>query len=396
MQLDGLDARVRGLVTIYEVALAAKKAGRIDEALTGYRSVLKRSGKIRGPDRFAMASAALQQISDLAEGKLSDREWQAAKATAAATGDGEEPGWVVRFALGRATANDDPEIAMRWYDAANAMRRAAITYNADLMDGVFDEMARIIDGEMIQRLGATGGRSPKPIFIVGMPRSGTTLVEQILASVRGIHGAGELTVMADLCRNIQKVEGRWPGGCVDLTPARVTQLSAAYLVQLHKLAPKAERVIDKMPANAQNVGLIMVLFPKATILHIRRDPLDNCFGIYRQLFGGSVDYAYDQVELGRYHQGLMRLMDFWKAEAPGRIVDINYPDLVQNFEEEARRIVAATGMPWSDACLEFHKTERQIDTASAAQARQPLFTTGLGSAERFRPYLEPLAGVLAA
>jgi hypothetical protein len=249
---------------------------------------------------------------------------------------------------------------------------------------------------MIERLGATGGRSPKPIFIVGMPRSGTTLVEQILASVPGIHGAGELTVMADLGRNIQKVEGRWPGGCADLTPARVTQLATAYLVHLYKLAPKAERVVDKMPANAQNVGLILALFPKATILHIRRDPPDNCFGIYRQMFGGAVDYAYDQVELGRYHQGRMRLMDFWKREAPGRIVEINYPDLVQNFEEEARRIVAATGMPWFDACLEFHKTEREIETASAAQARQPLFTTGLGSAPRIKPYLGPLAGGLAA
>jgi hypothetical protein len=103
--------------------------------------VLKRSGKIRGSARFALASAALQQISDLAEGRLSDTEWRAAKAAAAAKGNGEEPGWVVRFALGRAAANDDPEIAMRWYDAANAMRPAAITYNADLMDGVFDEMA---------------------------------------------------------------------------------------------------------------------------------------------------------------------------------------------------------------------------------------------------------------
>ncbi len=396
MELEGRDPRVRELAALYDAAYTDKRMGRLDDALAKQREFLAGSQTIQGPDRAALASVALQQLCDLTDGNLRDEELALGLDIAAATADGSEAGYIVRFALAHAEMERDPAAAMQWLDTANAMRRAEVSYDPDAMDRVFQELADTFDHPTIERLSATGGRSPKPIFVVGMPRSGTTLVEQVLASLPGVHGAGELTALADLARNIQQEEGRWPMGAANLTPGRVTRLATAYLVHIHKLAPKAERVVDKMPANAQNVGLILSLFPRATILHIRRDPLDNCFGCYRQLFRGSVDYCYDQTELGRYHQGLSRLMDYWKAAAPGRIVDVDYAALVQDFEPEARRLVAATGMEWSDACLEFHKTEREIDTASSAQVRQPLFTKGLGVAEPFRPYLQPLEAALAA
>lgn len=397
MQLEGRDPRVRDLAAVYATAYADTRAGRIDDAVRQYRDLVAGCRAIEDPDRSSLLSAGLQQLGFLADGGLTDGEIALAEETAAATSGGSEPGWIVRFGLGQTFAErGDAAAAMAWFDAANAMRRAALSYDADAMDRVFADLARTFDAETIARLSKSGGRSPKPVFIVGMPRSGTTLVEQVLASVPGVHGAGELTAIGGLARDIHAKEGAWPGGATALTAGRVTRLATAYLVHLHKLAPRAERVVDKMPANAQNVGLILSLFPNATVLHVRRDPLDNCFGCYRQLFRGEVNYCYEQTELGRYHQGLERLMDHWKAAAPGRIVDVDYGALVRDFEAEARRLVDATGMPWSDACLDFHKTEREIDTASSKQARQPLFTSGLGAADPYRPFLRPLEAALAA
>jgi len=396
MHLEGSDPRTQSLVAAYQAAYDLKKSGQIDAATGQYRAVAQGARDIAGPDRTALLSVALQQIADIADDGLTAAELALGEEAAAATTDGGEAGWIVRFALGQAAMGRDPAAAMAWFDAANAMRRQALTYDADMVDRLFAVLGDTFDAPTIARLRQTGGRSPKPIFVVGMPRSGTTLVEQILASVPGIYGAGELTAIADLARNIQAEEGAWPAGATRLTPSRVTRLATAYLLQLHKLAPKAKRVVDKMPANAQNVGLLLSLFPGATILHVRRDPLDVCFGCYRQVFRGDVAYCYEQTELGRYHQGLERLMDHWKAAAPGRIVDVSYRKLVENFETEARALVAATGMEWSDACLEFHKTEREIDTASSKQARQPLFTASLGNAAPYRPYLQPLEAALAA
>lgn len=396
MQLERRDAKRLALVALYEAAHAAKRRGQVDSAAGMLRELLPRADALDGPDRAALGAAALHQLSDLVSGALAADELAFAEALAEETANGGEPGWIVRFGLAQARMDDDPATAMAWLDDANAMRRAAIDYDADSMDRVFAALGGTFDAETIRRLSKTGGRSPKPVFVVGMPRSGTTLVEQVLASAPGVHGAGELTALAGVARNIHETEGSWPAGAGRLAPGRVTQLATAYLVHIHRLAPKAERVVDKMPANAQNVGLILSLFPNATIIHTRRDPLDNCFGCYRQLFRGGVDYCYDQEELGRYHQGLMRLLDHWKAIAPGRIVEVDYRTLVEDFETEARRLVDAVGAPWSDACLAFHETERDIDTASSVQVRRPIFTSGIGSADRFRPYLGPLEATLAA
>lgn len=397
MELDGREPKAIELAELYRSAGVAKRSGRFEEAIAGFRKVADGALGLCDQNRVALAAGALQQLSYFADGALTEAEIRIAEDLAAATIDGGEAGWVVRFGLGQAYAErGDPAAAMRWLDDANAMRRAAITYSADAMERLFLLLARTFDGETIARLSALGAPSPKPVFVVGMPRSGTSLVEQILASVPGVHGAGELTAVAELARDVNAKDGGWPAGAAGLTAGRVRWLTTAYLVHLHKLAPKAERVVDKMPANAQNVGLILSLFPGATILHVRRDPLDNCFGCYRQTFGGEINFAYDQTELGRYYRYLDWIMDHWKAAAPGRIVEVNYTELVQNFEPEARRLVAAMNMPWSDACLEFHKTERQIDTASAKQARQPLFTSGLGAAEPYRPYLQDLEASLAA
>lgn len=397
MELSGQDARVVRMAGAYDAANERKRFGGIAEALAIYRDVLKRAGEAGGPDGDSLAAAALREVSLLADAGLSDAEMAAGEALAARAAAGSEAAWTVRFALGHGQAAlGDPAAAMAWFDAGNAMKRADVAYDADAMDRYFDAVIEAFDGETIQRLARFGARSAKPVFVVGMPRSGTTLAEQVLASAPRVHGAGELTTISKIVAETRRRDGCWPEGAANLAPARVMALGSAYLSHIHGLAPEADRVIDKMPGNALALGLIMGLLPKATIIHMRRDPLDACFGCYRQLFSGQMNYCYDQHELGRYHAALDRVMAHWEAIAPGRIIEVEYARLVQDFEAEARRMLAGAGIPWSDACLEFHKTDRAIDTASAKQARQPLFTSGLGAAEPYRPYLAPLEAALAA
>lgn len=396
MELEGRDRRVRPVVALHDAAHAAKREGRIGEAVSGYREMLRRAGAVLGPDRLALQATALHQITTLSPGALTAKDLATAEGVAAETAHGGAPGWTVRFALGQALGDDDPSQAFAWFEQANEMRRAALYYDADMMDRLFDALIQTFDASTVERLRAAGDASRRPVFIVGMPRSGTTLTEQALASLPGVHGAGELKAMAAVAKCIHEERGGWPFGAAKLSAGDVAGLAGAYLGEIAKIAPDAERVVDKMPANVQNVGLILSLFPNATILHMRRDPMDVCFACYRQLFSGNVDYAYDLEEIARYHNGTLRLMAHWQAIAPDAIHEVSYQRLVLDFEGETRRLSEAIGVPWSEACLDFHKTKRPIDTASAGQARRPLYTTSLGVAARFGTALKPLERALAA
>lgn len=395
MELDGSDPRIRAMVGTYERAVEATRIGKSQAAVDGFRALIGQAKRIGSMDAMSVASAATHQISQLTSGALKPQDAAAAETMLVGLPAGSEPTWMLQFALAaHAAQENDPTAAMMLFDQANAAKRATIQYNPDLIDQFFDSLIRCFDSGMINRLSAAGDCDAKPVFIIGMPRSGTTLAEQIIASIPGVHGAGELSAVANLARDVFKHEGAWPGGAQTLTPERAKTLSAQYMTTLAKIAPDAERVVDKMPMNFQNLGLILALFPNAKILHIERDPLDVCFGCYRQLFSGDVSFAYNQQEIGRYHTNYSRLMQHWREAAPGRIHDVSYTGLIENFEEEARAMVNAIEMPWSDAALNFHKTERQNATASAHQVRQPLFRSGLNSAEAYKPYLEPLVAAL--
>jgi hypothetical protein len=228
----------------------------------------------------------------------------------------------------------------------------------------FDALIHSFDVGMIDRRSSTDGQDLKPIFILGMPRSGTTLAELIIASILGVHGAGERSTVANLARDVYKDEGAWPCGAQTLTLERADALRANHIATLAKIAPDAVRVAGKIPMNFQNLGLILTLLPNAKILHIDRDAADTCFNCYRHLFTGDVSFSYDQHDLVRYHTNYVRLMQHWRMAAPGRIHDVSYRGLIENLEDEARAMVDAIEMPWSDAALAFHKTERQNATAS--------------------------------
>ncbi len=277
-------------------------------------------------------------------------------------------------------------------DKANAFKRGLIAYNEAREIGRMQAIAAAFTPERVRALGVSDCDSALPVFVVGMPRSGTTLIEQILASHPAVYGAGELTYLPDLVR-----EGfaDFPAGFDAATPQQLQHLGEAYAAKLAVIAPWAQRIVDKLPTNFLHVGLIHLALPGARIIHIRRDPLDTCFSCYATTFAGEVGYAYDLAELGRYYRAYDELMAHWRAVLPdGTMLEVQYEELVADLHEVARRIVDYCALPWDERCVEFHKTRRAVDTASLVQVRQPIYRKSVGRAQVYAAYLRPLCEAL--
>ena len=301
----------------------------------------------------------------------------------------------LHFALSKAYMDfNDHERAAGHMVRGNSLRRQQIIYDEKASLAELSRVRELFTSELMQRHSRAGNPSDVPIFIVGMPRSGTTLIEQVLASHEDVFGADELRHFTEGVLRLPGDMGSelpYPEFVTDLTEDRLARLADDYLRVVRALAPTASRITDKMPANFRFVGLIHLAFPNARIIHARRDPIDNCLSCYSILFADGQAFTYDLNELGRLYKGYERVMMHWHdVLPPGVMIDVQYEELVENFESEARRILAHCGLEWSPACLEFHKTSRAVRTASATQVRQPLYATAVG---RWRPYarmLQPL------
>ena len=230
---------------------------------------------------------------------------------------------------------------------------------------------------------------PTPIFILGMPRSGTSLLEQVLATLPGIHGAGEITWLAETLQDAAKDFGgdnfRFPESLEDASDNELLGLGRRYIERIRELAPNASHVVDKLPDNFQHIGLIHLMFPNARIVHAMRDPMDSCFSCFSRLFiANNLGYTYNLGAVGRYWVSYHELMQHWHAVLPpGRILDVSYEDMVGDFENQARRLVEYLGLPWDERCLGFHNNRRVVKTASVAQVRRPIYKT---SVARWKPY----------
>ncbi|HEY8950504.1 MAG TPA: sulfotransferase [Rhizomicrobium sp.] len=297
----------------------------------------------------------------------------------------------LNFAL--AKAYDDlvrTESAFEHLKKANTLRRQAVTYDEGIVADFFADLETVFTPERLRH--ATGEGSSLPIFVVGMPRSGTSLVEQILGSDPSVLGAGELTGVQDLIAE-GMVGQDYPRDV--LQDAAVSRFGKEYLRRLGKLPRDILHVVDKFPGNFQHLGLIHLALPNAKIIHVRRDPMDTCFSCYSKLFLNGLDYTYDLGELGRYYRMYDALMAHWHSVLPdGAMLDVQYETLVNDFENEARRLVEYCGLEWNDRFLSFHENERAVRTHSQAQVRQPLFTSSIGRWRRYETYLRPLREVL--
>jgi tetratricopeptide (TPR) repeat protein len=254
----------------------------------------------------------------------------------------------------------------------------------------------VFSQDFVAKQEGKGNASEQPVFIVGMPRSGTTLVEQILSSHSQVYGAGELNDMKYIARSaaqLSRIRQPWPNCASGLAGGAFARLGDEYLSRIAALTPGPfDRVIDKHPLNFQFVGLILLMFPNAKVIHTTRHPLDTCLSCFFQNFTKGQHYSFDLAKLAHFYNDYARLMEHWQTIFPGRILDVSYEDVIESQESETRRLLAHCNLEFEDACLDFHKTDRVVKTASFLQVRQPLYKT---SQARWRNYQEQLRDVAA-
>jgi hypothetical protein len=248
------------------------------------------------------------------------------------------------------------------------------------------EAMNIFNADFFRARKNYGVSSERPVFVLGMPRSGTTLVEQVLSAHPKVYGAGELDTIGRLWRAVpDNVLGKdpLPAAVKQLTWFGAELLASRYLQEIEKHSTDAPRVINKMPHNFEHIGFIALMFPKARIIHCKREPMDSCLSIWMQNFNDSHNYSRDLYDLGRYYALYQKLMAHWHAVSPVPILDVAYEDMLADQEGTSRRIVDFVGLEWDPRCLEFYKVDRPVLTASSWQVRQPLYK---GSQERWRNY----------
>ncbi|ESX17700.1 MULTISPECIES: tetratricopeptide repeat-containing sulfotransferase family protein [unclassified Mesorhizobium] len=260
-----------------------------------------------------------------------------------------------------------------------------------------DALIETFTPELVASRSARGNTSEVPVFVVGMPRSGTTLTEQICASHPAVHGAGELTKLRRISNGIDLGYGSDvnPREALALmTPELSTMLAAEHVAYLRERAPDALRIVDKMPHNFELVGLIGILFPNARVIHCRRDAIDNCISCFVLQFSTAHSYSADLETLGLYYREYDRLMRHWDKIFPGRIFENRYETLIENQEKQSRRLIDYLGLPWHDACLRFFDRGGSVNTYSDWQVRQPIYTSSVKRWKNYESEIQPLIEAL--
>jgi tetratricopeptide (TPR) repeat protein len=313
----------------------------------------------------------------------------------------------LHFAMGKACADlGQNERAFDHLLAGNALRRSQVDYAESEVLGLFERIQSVFSAQFIGARSGLGDPSERPVFILGMMRSGSTLVEQILASHPDVAAAGERRDLNLAYQTIRKPipsSALYPEIVTSFTADQLRAIGTEYLRRLkdRTQTTMAMRITDKMPANFSSIGLIHLALPNARIIHTVRDPVATCLSCFSKLFAEDQPFTYDLGELGRYYRGYERLMDHWRAVLPeGSILDVRYDELVVDFATQVRRILDFCGLPWSDSCLTFHETVRPVRTASQRQIRQPIYQTSLSpwrpDDSKLRPLLKGLGTVMDA
>lgn len=305
---------------------------------------------------------------------------------------------VIGYGLGKAQqARQNYEAAFSaWQQANAARRREAGSFDRSVLVQQIEELRSVFAAEQLRALSAYGSDDDRPVFIVGMPRSGTTLVEQIIASHPEAEGLGELPdlpIVADAFCKRFGAKGHWPNlAAVQQAGPEVLRAAAEHYLRVvdYRLPHAARRIVDKAPLNFFNVGLISLLFPKARIIWCRRDPRDVCLSIYSEDFAPTQKYATDLSDLGFFYRQHEALMSFWRDVVVTPIHEVVYEDLIADQEAYSRLLIEFVGLDWDPACLQFHKTARAVQTPSRWQVRKPLYKTSVERWRRYEPWLGPL------
>jgi tetratricopeptide (TPR) repeat protein len=370
------------------------------EAMGIHIMVLQNDGRFADARALAAdldAVPVLLALSQDVDYAFDDKEIQRLKA--AATDAGAE-GARASFALGKIYhGQGEYAAAFDFYQRGNALRDAVYNWSGADEQALFAGLTETFTPAFSKTVAGMGQDSDRPVFIVGIPRSGTTLVEQIVASHPHAAGGGELSdilVMADALGRTSSETAPYPACMAALDAATADRLAARYLERLARVSSSAARVTDKMPDNYLHLGLISRILPKARVIHCRRDPMATCFSIYQQIFSGYHPYAYDLGKLGRRYRNQERLMEHWREVLSLPMLEVAYEDVVADLEAQSRRILEFCGLDWDPGVLDFHATQRTVQTASLWQVRQPIYTSALQGWRAYETFLGGLKEALGA
>ena len=370
---------------------ALKTVGRYDEAVAAYR----RAYVVR-PD----LGDAFWSLANLKTYRFSDAEIGQMRKAEASPQTGLFDRYSLCFALGKALEDRaDYAASFDFYERGNRLKRDELSYDAERMHQDLAAQIQHCTHKLFASKFKTGNPAPDPIFIVGLPRAGSTLLEQILASHSQVDGTMELPNILALAHRLDgrrrvDEECNYPANLAELTDEELAGFGEAYLQETAVYRKGATYFIDKMPNNFRHIGLIHLILPNAKIIDARRDPMACCFSGFKQLFGEGQEFTYGLSEVGRYYRDYVDLMAHWDQVLPSRVMRVQYEDVVADLENQVRRMLDHCGLPFEQACFDFHETERAVRTASSEQVRQPIFRGGLDQWENFEPYLDPLKDAL--
>lgn len=291
--------------------------------------------------------------------------------------------------------------SMKQVIKAARLKRKQIDYSISATRQRFERIREVFSPEFFARCADAGAEDQTPVFIIGMPRSGTSLVEQILASHPAVFGAGELDDLSRVYQSIAETgeaaqSDTFPEDLLALDADRFADLGREYVRRLRRHSADATRITDKLPHNFMRVGFIRAILPRARIIHCIREPMDTCLSLFKTDFHRGHLYSYDMTELGEYFGLYRELMDFWRTVLPDFVHDLNYEELVNDPEQQTRSLLEYCDLPWDDACLDFHRTRRSVRTASSAQVVRPIYRDSVDLWKHYEKYLQPLAAALGA
>jgi Sulfotransferase domain. len=373
----------------FNQAALLRYLGRIDDAEAGFDAAL--ALKPTEYEAYNARSQLRRQTPD--RNHLASLQQAIARTT--------DPSGLVQLHYALAKEHED----LGHYDAAFAslatgasLKRRHMQYDVSTDLAIMDAIAATFDATMFDGR-IVGDADPSPIFVLGMPRTGTTLVERILASHPLVQSAGELNTFGlELMRLARGTGSHPPAGRIEFVRSTAKldfcQLGEAYLRGVQPLRDGRPRFVDKLPFNFLYAGLIHLALPRARIVHLQRHPLDTCYAVYKQLFRDAYPFSYDLDELARYFVGYRSLMDHWRRAMPGVVLDVRYEDLVDDLEGQSRRLLGHCGLPWDPVVLRFHENAQASTTASATQIRQPLYATSVGKWRHVARQLEPVRVIL--
>jgi tetratricopeptide (TPR) repeat protein len=370
---------------------ALKTVGRLEEGIGAYRKCVDLSPGI---------GEAYWSLANLKTFRFSDADIAVMRSQVTTEGGDADDQAHIAFALGKALEDrEEYDESFKFYQRGNAIRRVNHRHNARI--NVFDTARQIkaLDSAFFATRAGQGCPTPDPIFIVGLPRSGSTLLEQILASHSQVEGTAELNDIITISRKLgqkskQNPASNYPEILRDLSADKFSELGESYMQSTRIQRGDKPFFIDKMPNNFQHIGLIHLILPHAKIIDARRHPMACCFSNFKQLFAHGQTFTYSLEGMGRYYRDYVILMDHWDTVLPGRVLRVQYEDMVADTENQIRRLLQHCGLPFEEQCLRFWETERAIRTPSAEQVRQPIYQGGLEQWRHFEAHLEPLKQAL--